>query len=929
MTEPAGGPAAQTRAAASAPVYALLADGTTVEIRPATPADHDAVRDMHAAMSPDNAYLRFFNVSPLAAEREAQRVCREGGDDHAALLAWLRGELIGVASYEVAGTPGTAEIAFAVADHMHHRGVATLLLEHLVSLARSRHIRQFTAETLAENSLMLRVFTDAGLPVQRRRREGVVELTFPLPASEAGEAGQQLDAYLDRVAGRERHANVESMRALFQPASVVVVGTSRRPGSVGRAILRNILTGGYQERVYAVNPHARHIEGVTCAVSVTALPEPPDLAVVAVPPAAVPSVAEECGRRGVRGLVVITAGLDESQGADLLATCRRHGMRLVGPNCFGVAVPASGLDATFAARHPEAGTAGLVMQSGGLGFTLAGHLSRLGIGISSFASVGNKLDVSSNDMLMWWEQDGITRLAVLYIESFGHPRKFARTARRVGRSIPVLTVHAGRSEAGQHAAASHTAAAATPLVSREALFQQAGIIATRDLGELLNTAALLATQPVPAGHRVAVVSNVGGAGVLAADACAEAGLVVHRTGTAAQRRLRAIVPPGGAVTGPVDTSATVSRADFRRCLEIAAADGATDSRTAPDADGRAGRTVDAVLALVLPTAATGDLVAAVREADVHVPMAAVVLDQAETVRLLPRDPAAEQCSDGSGSLVPVYSYPESAAWALSRAASYGAWRSRPRGLVPDFGDLRTDNARELVSRFLASRPDGGWLPPDQVAELLGGYGIPLVATGAADSEEEAVRLAHEAGGPVVLKADVPGLVHKTDAGAVELDLQTADDVREGYRHLAKLFGSRLRRVLIQPMITDGTEVIIGVASDPMFGPLVLFGLGGVATEVLADHAARLTPLTDTDADELIRSVRSAPLLLGHRSSPRADITALRGILLRVSRLADDVPELADLDLNPVIARPDGVFAVDARIRMAPAEPRDPFLRRLG
>jgi acyl-CoA synthetase (NDP forming)/GNAT superfamily N-acetyltransferase len=907
----------------------LLADGTTIEIRHATPADREAVRAMHAAMSPDNAYLRFFNVSPLAAEREAQRVCREPDGTHATLLAWLHGELIGVASYELTGKPGTAEIAFAVADHMHRRGVATLLLEHLVSYARSTHVSAFTAETLGENTLMLRVFTDAGLPVQRRRQGEMVELTFPLPSSEAGEAGQQLDAYLEKVAGRERQANVESMRYLFQPASVAVVGASRRAGSVGRAIMHNIVTGGYTGNLYAVNPHARHIEGVASVASVSALPEPPDLAVVAVPPSAVPGVAEECGRRGVKGLVVITSGLDDAQGADLLAACRRHGMRLVGPNCFGVAVPATGLDATFAASHPAPGTAGLVMQSGGLGLALAGHLSRLGIGISAFASVGNKLDVSSNDMLMWWEQDGVTRLAVLYIESFGSPRKFARTARRVGRSMPVLTVHAGRSEAGQHAAASHTAAVATPLVSREALFQQAGIIATRDLGELLNAAALLASQPVPAGRGVAVVSNVGGAGVLAADACVEAGLVVHHTGSAAQRRLRAIVPPGGAVSGPVDTTATVTQAGFRRCLETIAADDSGNTADSPAGAGPRGR-VDAVLALVLPTAATGDLVAAIREADVGVPIAAVVLDQAESVRLLPRGPGVrrEAEAEAGGSSVPAYSYPESAAFALARAAGYGAWRSRPRGLVPDFPDLRTGRARELARRFLAASGDGGWLPPDQVSELLGYYGIPLVVTGSASSEDEAVRLAAEADGPVVLKADVRGVVHKTDAGAVQLDLRTAGDVRLGYRRLAERFGARLRRVLVQPMITDGTEVIVGVASDPMFGPLVVFGLGGVATEVLADHAARLTPLTDADADELIRSVRSAPLLLGHRGSKPADITALRGTLLRVSRLADDLPELAELDLNPVIAGPDGVFPVDARVRLAPAEPRDPFLRRL-
>ncbi|MGE5286136.1 MAG: GNAT family N-acetyltransferase [Micromonosporaceae bacterium] len=890
--------------------YALLTDGTTIEIRSAQPGDLDAVRQMHAAMSPDNTYMRFFNLSPHAAEEEAKRVCRPAGSDHAALLAWLGDELIGVASYEPTGKDGIAEIAFAVADHMHGRGVATLLLEYLVSLARAQKMHAFTAETLAANTAMLKVFADAGLSVQRKVADGTIELTFPLPN---GDGYRSLDAYLTAVALRESHADVESLRSMLHPGSVAVVGASRKKGTVGRAILHNIISGGFEGHVFAVNPHARHIEGVTCVPSVSDLPEPVDLAVIAVPATAVSDVAEECGRRGVKGVVVITSGLDTDQGAALLNACRRFGMRLIGPNCFGVAVPGIGLDATFAARHPKPGKAGLVMQSGGLGFALVDHLSRLGVGVSSFASVGNKYDISSNDMLMWWEQDGLTRLAILYIESFGNPRKFARTARRVGQQMPVLTVPAGRSAAGQSAAASHTAAVATPLVSREALFEQAGIIVTPTFGELLDAVALFATQPVPTGSCVSIVSNVGGAGVLAADVCVESGLVVHTPSQETQRRLREIVPAGGAVTGPVDTTATVTQADFRRCLELVAAD-----------DG-----VDAVLALVLPTAATGDLVEAICDTSLDLTLAAVVLDQAEGVTLLGQTSkeSSAKASGGTG-LVPAYAYPESAARALAYAAKYGAWRARPQGNVPEFSDLCPDEAHALASAFLEGLPDGGWLPPDKVAGLLGCYGVPLVRTRRAVGEDAAVAAAAEIGGPVVLKADVPGLVHKTDAGAVQLDVRTPEDVQESYRTFTSRFGKRLSGVLVQPMISNGTEVIIGVVQEPVFGPLVVFGLGGVATEVLGDHVARLTPLSDTDADELIHTIHAAPLLLGHRGSPAADITALRETLLRVSRLADDLPEIAELDLNPVIARPDGIFAVDARIRLAPVEPRDPFLRRL-
>ena len=892
------------------PVYALLADGSTVEIRPAEPGDFNAVKAMHEAMSPDNAYFRFFSLSRTAAEAEARRICREPGPGRVALLALAGGEVVGCVSYEaLRGQPDhRAEVAFAVADHMHHKGVATLLLEHLVFYARSHQITAFTGQTLAENTAMLKVFADAGLPVHRHTEDGVVDMTIPLPTDGAGTG---LNGYLNAVAERERHADVASLRHVFAPESVAVIGASRRPGTVGRVIWDNIRTGGYAGRLYAVNPHARQIGAEPCLASAADLPEHVDLAVITVPPAAVLDAAEQCGRRGVHALVVITSGLDAATRAGLLAACRRHGMRLIGPNCFGVAVPSIGLDTTFAAAHPRAGVAGLVMQSGGLGIAAANQLSRLGIGISSFTSVGDKLDVSSNDMLMWWEHDGVTRIAVLYIESFGNPRKFARTARRVAASMPVLAVQAGRSEAGQRAAASHTAAVATPLVTREALFHQAGVIVVPGFGDLIETAALLATQPVPSGSTVAIVSNVGGAGVLAADACTDLGLTVHQPHEQIRRRLRALIPKGGAADGPIDTTAAVSAGQFRECLELAAAD----------------EEVSAMIVLVLSTGATGDLVAAIQQADIRVPLAIVPLDQAETVRLLPGP--AKGDGEAGGVPIPAYSYPEAAAAAVARAARYGAWRAAPSGVVPEFADIRTEDAHALVREFLG--PDGhrGWLPPDTTAALLRCYGIPLATLVPVHSEDDAVGVFAAGGGvPVVLKADVPGLVHKTEAGGVELDLRTEADVRAACQRLTERFGGKLHAVLVQPMIGDGTEVIVGVADDHLFGPLVVFGLGGVATEVLADHAARLTPLTDTDADTLIRSIKAAPLLLGYRGSPPADLEALRGLLLRVSRLADDLPEITDLDLNPVIARPDGVYAVDARIKVAPYAPQDPFLRRL-
>ncbi len=881
--------------------YALLADGTTITIRPATPGDYEAVKQLHDSMSPDNLYLRFFSMSRLAGEQEARRVCRADGESHGALLGFLGDQLVGVASYEPDSDPETAEVAFAVADQMHGRGVATLLLEHLVSLARVRGVQSFTASTLPENTAMLRVFADAGLGVRRRLEDGVIELTMPIPHSVPL---SEASPYLDAVAEREQLADVASLEPLLAPRSVAVIGVGHHPKSIGRSIVLNIRDAGFTGAVYAVNPHEVHLPGVTWAATPAGLPEAPDLAVVTVPAPGVLDVTQELGERGTRSVVVISSGLNAARSASLLATCRRWGMRLVGPNCFGVAVPGLGLDATFAVHHPAAGRAGLVVQSGGVGVALLEHFSRLGIGISSFASVGDKVNVSGNDMLQWWEQDGTTQLAVLYLESFGNPRKFARTAARVSQHMPVLTVHAGRSAPGQRAAASHTAAVAAPLITRQALFEQAGVIATTSFGELLDAAVLLAAQPVPAGSRVAVVSNAGGAGVLAADACVEAGLAVATPSHAAQARLARVLPPGAALGGPVDTTAAVSAAAFTEALTIVAAD----------------HGVDAVLALIVPTAAA-DLVPALGAAQLPVPLATVVLDQPDAVRLLPG-------TGEEGRAVPAYAYPESAARALGRAVRYGSWRSRPKDKAPDLEGLEVAEARDLIEEFLEQVPGGGWLPAEDAERLLRCYQLPLAPSRVVTEADEAAEVAVALGGHVALKAEVPGLLHKTDAGAVLLGVNGPDEARAGYTKLAERFGARLSGVLMQPMITGGTEVIIGVVQEPVFGPLVVFGLGGVATEVLGDHAARLAPLTTADADDLIHSIRAAPLLLGHRGQPPADIAGLRDALLKISRLADDLPEVSELDLNPVIARPDGVNAVDARVRVSPHSGGDPFLRQL-
>ncbi|MCF2534230.1 GNAT family N-acetyltransferase [Streptomyces sp. FB2] len=887
-------------------VHALLTDGTTVRIRAVEPGDHDQLEGLYAEMSPDNRRLRFFSAGSRSAGLAADTVCAPPRPGHRALLAERAGQVIGLAEYHADDdAPHTAELAVAVADGLHHRGVGTLLVEHLVSAARTDGITAFTADALSDDHEVLRLFADLGLAASRRFDGPEVHCAIDLHVDET---------YLAASEARGRTADVASLEPLLRPRSIAVVGAGRRPGSVGRALLHHLHEDGFTGRLFAVNPAATAILGVPSYPSVGALPVAPDLVVVASPARTVPAVAEECGKAGARALVVVSAGLDTEQSDALLTACRAHGMRLVGPNCLGVANTAPGyrFDATFAAAHPRAGTAGVAVQSGGIGIAFLEGLSRLGIGVSTFASLGDKYDVSGNDMLQWWESDGRTDLALLHLESFGNPRAFSRTARRVTRRMPVLTVDAGRTDAGRRAAASHTAAASTGTMTRQALFHQAGVIATRSVGELLETAALLHAQPLPAGTRVAVLTNAGGAGVLAADACAEAGLTLNPPSPELADRLLALLPAGASVGNPVDATAAVTEDALRTCVERLAAH----------------PSVDAVLVALVPTAvaaATGDDLGRAltrgpgRRAK---PVVVVRLEQDVPVTLLP-------VTDGEA--IPSYAEPQAAARALAHAARRAAWLARPVGTVPDADDVDTSRAHALADDFLARQPDGGWLEPRACAELLSCYGIPQQPWAWAETEDDAVRAAEQLRGDdgrVVLKAHWPGLVHKSLQRAVHLDLRDEAQVRAAFQDLRTRFEGLMTGVVVQPLAPRGTELFAGVVQDGVFGPLVVFGLGGTATEVLADHAARLAPLTGQDVHDLITAPRCAPLLFGTQGGGPVDLEGLERVLHRLSRMAVDLPQLAEADLNPVLATPGGITVLDARIRLLPRRPQDPCLRRL-
>lgn len=889
------------------PAQSLLSDGTTVSVRRLGAGDHEAVLRLHAErMSPDSQRLRFFAMSKRAPALTADRLCAPEREGFLALGAFADKDLVGVVEYDVdPQRPTVGEIAVAVADDWHHRGVGTLLIEHLVHCARTCGLRFFEADTLAENNAMQRVFTDLGLRVERRFEGAEVRVMVRLDESD--------ERYLARVDERGRTADLVSLLPLLRPNSVAVVGVSKRPGSVGQTVLRKIRDGHFTGSLWAVNPRAEQVHGMVCYPSVGQLPAVPDLVVLAVPAAQVPVVARECGQAGARALVVLTSGLTRTQSRELLDTCRRHSMRMVGPNCLGIAQtdPAVRLDAQFGAVSATAGSAGVAVQSGGVGIALLERLNALGIGVSSFVSLGDKYDVSGNDLLQWWESDGTTELAVLHLESFGSPRAFSRTARRVARTMPVLTVDAGRSPAGRRGAASHTAAAATPTVTRQALFAQAGITATRGIGELVETAALLHAQPLPGTMgRIAVLSNAGGIGVLAADAITDAGLTVPELPAALVDSLTRALPDGAGTANPVDTTAAVTGGQLAAAVDLL-----IDSAA-----------VDAVVLCLVPTALGTDPLDAIRQGPGRRvrPIAIVRLDQNAPVEYL-------HAADGSR--LPVYADAQSAARALAHATDRARWLAEPPATEPELDGADQTAAKELVDGFLDRHPDGGWLDPQTTARLLEYYGLPLSESLWATSERDTIIAAktlagHGYQGRVALKAYWPGQVHKSELGAVRTGLLGHDEVRLAYRDFVLRFGDQLTGVLVQPMAHPGAELFAGMVQDQVFGPLVLFGMGGTTTDLLDDRAARLAPLTTADIRTLLTTPHGSPLLFGYRGTPPVDLPALEDLLARLSRMACDLPQLTEVDLNPLIATPDGITCVDARLRLERRETPDPYLRRL-
>lgn len=887
----------------------LLRDGAVLRMRALRQTDRQGLIDLFNRCSPETRRYRFLRMITSLPDSLLDQLVAVDGLNHVALVLTQGADdrIVAVGRYfALEDRPHVAEVSFLVEDALQRRGIGTILLDALAEIAREHGITRFSADVLADNRVMLSVFRKAGYALTANISYGVTHLEFPILRSEMAEARRE---------AQEAEAERASLRSVFEPKAVAVIGASRDPASVGGALFRNLLRWGFTGTLYPVNRSANSIAGVRAYPGVTELPESPELAFIAVPAEHVLEVARQCGEAGVRALCVLTAGFAET-GAEgranqieLVNICRASGMRLVGPNCMGLVNTSSNvrLLGTFAPVEPPAGNVAMSSQSGALGLALMAQAGELGLGLSSFISVGNKADVSGNDLLQFWESDETTDVLLLYLESFGNPRRFARIARRVSRAKPIVSVKSGRTATGARAASSHTAALANSDRAVDALFAQTGIIRVDTLGQFFSVARLLASQPIPKGNRVGILTNGGGPGIIAVDAAIAAGLEVPVLSEATQEKLRAALPAAATVTNPVDVIASGGPAQYQACLEVLCDD--------PD--------LDALLVIFIPPLATptrqvaqvmSDVLAA--RPNLQKTVAAVFFDpysSAVSVRVNePKDSSRSKRS------VPVYDFPETAVVAMAAAARYGKWRSTPLGAFVEI-EVDRNKTQSIVEKY-QSAGSSKWLSQADVAALLGAAGINIVQAKAVRSATEAQAAAREFNAPVALKILEPNILHKSDVGGVMLNVQPADAAKAFGELTSQLAAHdvKLETASLMPMAKAGVEVLAGVTNDPVFGPLVAFGSGGYLVELLDDLVFRVLPLTDRDAAEMIRSTRSFRLLKGYRGSPEADIAAVEDLLLRLGALAEAVPQIAEIDLNPVIVHPkgDGITMIDARVRLS-------------
>ncbi len=857
-------------------------------------------------MSPLTSYFRWQYAKHQTGDEEIARFTEAKLPDGCVYVA-TQGEgrqekVLAVASYDASPDMKSAEVTFVVGTSYQTRGVGTALLEKLVETAGQYRIKRFVARVLPENTRMLALFDQSGFKTTKKFSDGVYHISLNL---------EKQEEFTKRQAAREHIARTAGVGTFLYPHSIAVIGASRNAESVGGALFHNLLSTNFNGPVFPINPNTTSVAGVLAYPTVMDVPSDVDLAVIVVPADKVLAVVDQCGKKGVRGLVIISVGFGEAgpegqkRERQLKAKTLAYGMRVIGPNCLGVlnSDPEVRLNATFSPVTPPAGNLSIGTQSGALGLALLDYANNINLGIADFVSIGNRIDISNNDLLEYWEDDEKTDLILLYVESFGNPSSFTRIARRVSRKKPIIAVKAGRSEAGARAASSHTGALAAADVGSDALFRQAGVIRVNTIDEMFGVSAALANQPVPKGPNVGILTNAGGPGVLVADACEGLGLKVPKLSAAAQKKLKAVLPAEAAVSNPVDMMASATAEYYKQTLAAMLEN--------PE--------LDAIILIYIPPLVTRpeDVARAIKEV-----LKDYKGDKPVLANFMMSAGSMPDLKIGPERYVPSYVFPESAAQALAHTWHYSQYRQAPEGMTPDFPEIVANHTRYNFFRSNPISEAGSWLLPEAAADLLQEYGIPMVETRVAESAADAAKQASELGFPVALKVRSTTIVHKTDIGGIALGLTSETRVKAAYNkmmvHLKKAgLVDQARGVIIQPMTSEAQEVIVGMSQNPMFGPLLMVGLGGVHVELQKDVAFSLQPLTDVDVDWMLNQLKGLPVLQGWRGAPMRDVKALKEVLLRFSTLIEDFPEIAEIEINPLMVGNEGrgCRAVDVRIRM--------------
>lgn len=872
----------------------LLRDGRTAHIRPIQPEDAELLVEFYARVSDESKYYRFFSPMPHLSERDVKRFTQVDYVTRVAFILTVAGEMIAVGRYDTI-EPGKAEVAFLVEDKHQGRGIGQLLLEHLAQAGRERGIERFVAEVLPDNQAMIHTFKDAGYQVTSVYDEGVMELEFRIDPTQTA---------IGVMEQREHRAESASIESFFRPRSVAVIGASRRQDTIGRALVRNLVLGDFTGRVHVVNPSADAVAGMPAYKTVGDIPGPVDVAIVAVPAEAVQDVVLDCAAKGVHGLVVISSGFAETgeegrhRQRRLVGLSRSYGLRLIGPNALGIinTDPEVSLNASLSTLMPPRGRAGFFCQSGALGSAILEKVNNRGLGLSTFVSAGNRADVSGNDLLQYWEEDDATEVVLLYLESIGNPRKFSRIARRVSRRKPIIAVRSGRSTQGVpmgHAVRK----IAAPSQAVDAMFRQAGVIQVDTLEEMFDVAQLLAHQPLPRGRRVAVVGNSDALGLLAADAATSVGLVVNKQ---------------------VALGADAGAEDFEDALDAAIDD--------PE--------VDAVAAIYIPPLNisgedVANVLAAVGEQS-DKPIVSTFLG-AEGVPELLRVPDVAGSSAGRGS-VPSYPAVEAAVRALARVVEYSVWLRTPDRAHSDEALVDRAGARRFVNELLMHHPEGKDLSYGELRELLSSYGIDLWDTRSVATLDEALAAAEDLGFDVVLKATADHLRHRPDLAHVWRNIDTAAEMRDAWATLSRVIDSPERAgFVVQKNAPPGVPVGISSMEDPLFGPVLSFGIGGPLTELLGDRSFRIPPLAEHDAQDMVREIKASPILFGYRGSEIVDVVEIERLVRRVAQVQNDLPEVRALELPLVLAGATGASVLGGTARIEPVlDPRsDWFVRRLS